>query len=164
MPGYLPASVRPLLPWARQHVAAVAARYPVSIDDLWDEVVTALLRVTLHSEPWERTQKRAGTQELHTHYTKTAIHRACWRYVCRRAEKRPRVLAIGDEVDLDLELAWASAEEEVMAREAVFLHQQVAGARAVTQSAPSATACSLVLQDPPAARRAVRASRRAGSG
>jgi hypothetical protein len=135
------------LPWARQHVVAVAKRYHLGTDDLWDEVITALLRVSLHAD------FGTGNVSPRMHYAQTAIHRACWRYVVRRAEKRPLMLSIRtaetiDEpsddtlprtgqpgaftvdgprhrydgmVDLDLELAWASAEEEVMAREAVYL-------------------------------------------
>jgi DNA-directed RNA polymerase specialized sigma24 family protein len=135
VPGYLPAVARPVLPWARRHVARVARRYHTGIDDLWDETIAALLRATLH---YDGERPFAG-------YAHTAIHRACWRYVCRQVEKRPQLLVIvpssydettdgegprghlsqnrhgthADDVDLDAELAWPSAEDEVLAREAV---------------------------------------------
>ena len=48
VPAYLPALVRPVLPWTRRHVARVAARYQASRDDLWDEAVTALLRAAVY--------------------------------------------------------------------------------------------------------------------
>jgi DNA-directed RNA polymerase specialized sigma24 family protein len=138
VPGYLPAIARPVLPWARRHVAAVARRYHTGLDDLWDETITALLRAALH---YDGVRPFAG-------YAHTAIHRACWRYVCRRIASRgqPLMLTIApsvvddadeyaihgtqgysrerrgehtNEIDLDLELAWPSAEDEVLAREAV---------------------------------------------
>jgi DNA-directed RNA polymerase specialized sigma24 family protein len=127
VPGYLPAVARPVLPWARRHVARVARRYHTSEDDLWDETVTALLRAAIYYD---------GIRPFNG-YAHTAIHRACWRYVCRRiaSRRQPLMLAIvasstddvgddrhgthTDEIDLDLELAWPSAEDEVLAREAV---------------------------------------------
>jgi Sigma-70 region 2 len=128
VPGYLPAIAHPVLPWARRHVARVARRYHTGIDDLWDETITALLRASVHYDP---------AMGAFAGYAHTAIHRACWRYVCRRIASRgqPLMLAIAasstddagddrhgthaDEIDLDLERAWPSAEDEVLAREAV---------------------------------------------
>jgi hypothetical protein len=131
VPGYLPALARPVLPWARRHVARVARRYGTSIDDLWDETVTALLRAAVYFKP---------TAGAFAPYAHTAIHRACWRYVIRQAAKRPPMVPLGAFAGFDLmhtsyrallgridgrtaeeverELAWPSAEEEVIAREA----------------------------------------------
>ena len=92
----------------------------------WDETIAALLRAALYYD--------AGSGPF-AGYAHTAIHRACWRYVCRQVEKRPLLLVIAsvdrdagtgddsahprhDYVDLDAELAWPSAEDEVLAREA----------------------------------------------
>jgi hypothetical protein len=41
VPGYLPALVHPLVPWARRHIARVALRYGIGPDDLWDETMAA---------------------------------------------------------------------------------------------------------------------------
>jgi DNA-directed RNA polymerase specialized sigma24 family protein len=142
VPPYLPPLARPVVPWARRHVARVARRYHTSLHDLWDETIAALLRASLYYDP---------AQGSFAAYAHTAVHRACYRYVCRHAEKQPLLLVIAppaadtfpdaagpigtvrhgdewlrhgihaDDVDLDAELAWHSAEEEVMAREAVAL-------------------------------------------
>lgn len=125
-------------------MARVARRYHTGESDLWDETITALLRATLHYDP---------TTGPFNGYAHTAIHRACWRYVCRAiaSPSRPHWLVIvpavlesidphdsqatqatrglragSDEIDLDqsLEHAMASSEEEVLAREAVWLHAQ----------------------------------------
>ena len=48
IPGYVPAVVRPVLPWTRRHVARVAAGLPASRDDLWDEALSALLRAAMY--------------------------------------------------------------------------------------------------------------------
>jgi Sigma-70 region 2 len=134
VPGYLPAVARPVLPWARRHVARVARRYHTGIDDLWDETIAALLRAAIYYDA--ASGPFAG-------YAHTAVHRACWRYVCRQIAKRPLLLVIAsvdrdvgtgddaaqprqhgvrhlrdDYVDLDLELASPSAEDEVLARDA----------------------------------------------
>jgi hypothetical protein len=108
VPGYVPAVVRPVLPWTRRHVARVAARYHASQDDLWDEAVTALLRASFH---WQPALGAFGP------YGRTAIHRACWRYVIRGHEHDPRLVPLED-APLPLELAAPSAEDEAIAREA----------------------------------------------
>src|SRR5215831_15811396 len=81
VPAYLPASVRRVLPWARQHLVRVCRRYRVSRDDVWDEIIAALLRASLHHDTPERIS-------LQDRYTRTAVHRACWRYVARRQYSR----------------------------------------------------------------------------
>ena len=49
MPAYLPDVARAVLPWAVNHTRRVARRYPLaSLEDLWDETVTALLRASVH--------------------------------------------------------------------------------------------------------------------
>ena len=97
-------------------MARVARRYHTGESDLWDETITALLRASLHYEP------SAGPFNGYAH---TAVHRACWRYVCRAiaSPSRPHWLSMATEIDLDeaLDHAMASSEEEVMAREAVWL-------------------------------------------
>jgi hypothetical protein len=61
-------------------------------------------------------------------YARTAVHRACWRYVVSPRVQPQRLAGTvaqhfalaGTQAaleDVDLELAWHSAEEEVMARE-----------------------------------------------
>src|SRR5262249_32766201 len=142
VPGYLPSSVRKVVPWARRHVARVAARYNLPPDDLWDEAITALIRASVYPDD---PGKIAGTKDR---YCQTAIHRACWHYVIRGHERR-RVRGLGQmlsltaihegggptqgyvgrsstvqDPELALEVAYASAEEEVMAREAAYLRAQ----------------------------------------
>jgi hypothetical protein len=74
VPGYLPAIGRPVLPWIRRHVTRVAARYAASQDDLWDEAVSAPVRASFHWQP---------ALGAFAPYARTAVHRACWRYVIR---------------------------------------------------------------------------------
>jgi hypothetical protein len=103
----MPAIVDQLLPWTRRHVARVTARYRASLDDLWDEAVTALLSASVH---WQPALGAFGP------YGRTAIHRACWRYVIRGHEHDPRLVPLED-APLPLELAAPSAEDEAIARE-----------------------------------------------
>jgi hypothetical protein len=72
VPGYLTASVRAVVPWARRHVARVAARYQASLDDLWDETIAALVRASVSYVP---------STGAFGPYARTAIHRACARAV-----------------------------------------------------------------------------------
>jgi hypothetical protein len=110
VPGYLPAVVRPLVPWTQHYVATVARRRGLALHDLWDEAVTALLRVALYAD------FGTGRVDPRMHYAQTAVRRACWRYVVRQAVKRPATTALED---VDRECASASAEDELIAREAV---------------------------------------------
>jgi Sigma-70 region 2 len=112
VPGYLPALVHPVVPWARRHVARVAARYVVSINDLWDEAVTALLRATVSYKP--------GTGAFPP-YARTAVHRACARAVnVGQHRRRSRLWTVAfEETGERLELTAPSAEAEAIAREAV---------------------------------------------
>jgi len=131
VPDYVPPLVRPVLPWARQHVARVSARYGIGIEDLWNEALAALLRVSIHRAD-NAQDIRAGD-----HYCRTAIHRACWRYVvrdhCRRQRHGTRV-ALEDAAQSG-ELVAPSAEAEVIARDAarrawlLFEHATLATAR-----------------------------------
>jgi hypothetical protein len=114
IPDYVPPLVRPVLPWARQHVARVSARYGVGIEDLWNEAITALLRVSIHRAD-NAHEIRAGD-----HYCRTAVHRACWRYVVRdhvRRERHGTHVALED-VAQSVELTAPSAETEAIARDA----------------------------------------------
>jgi len=118
VPSYLPAPVRRVVPWARRHVARVASRYQVAIEDLWDEAITALVRASVYHDAPEQI---AGTKDR---YCQTAVHRACWHYVVRGHTRR-QARGWREPISVDeLELASASAEEEVMAREAAYLRAQ----------------------------------------
>lgn len=167
---------RPILPWARRHVARVARRYHTGESDLWDETITALLRAAVYFDPIPPAGTGGGRDgsaynvaKAFGAYARLAINRACWRYVCRQlnSPNRPYLLAIvgspvdahtpetlaedhahfgtgyvrdgihGDEVDLDGELAWHSTEDEVMAREAVWLRSSP-----TSSDCPSAARCA----------------------
>ena len=87
VPAYLPAEARAVVPWARSHVTRLAAKHPDrDLGDLWDEVIRALLRATVHFTH-ERGTFRA--------YAQTAISRGLWRYALPSREVRkhpsPRV-------------------------------------------------------------------------
>src|SRR5262245_37712116 len=72
VPAYLPAQARPLLTPLKRHANRVAARYDVPIGDLWDEIITALIRAATY---YDDSAGRFAP------YAWTAVHRACWRYV-----------------------------------------------------------------------------------
>src|SRR5215831_5010622 len=74
VPPYLPPPARTLLPWARRYVATTARRSSLSVDDAWDEAITALLRAAVYFQP--------GAGTFHA-YARTAVIRGLWRY-CRR--------------------------------------------------------------------------------
>src|SRR5262245_2363484 len=114
IPDYVPPLVRPALPWARQHVARVSARYGVGIEDLWNEVIAALLRVSIHRA--ENAHEIRGCD----HYCRTAVHRACWRYVVRDHVRRQRhgTRVALEDVAQSVELTAPSAETEAIARDA----------------------------------------------
>jgi DNA-directed RNA polymerase specialized sigma24 family protein len=112
VPGSLPALVHPLVPWPRRHIARVARRYDLGRDDLWDETVAALLRAAVYYDP------AAGA---FVPYARTAVHRACYRYVVRTHVFRTRH---GASVSLEdagerPELTAPSAEAEAIARDAL---------------------------------------------
>lgn len=108
VPAYMPAVTLAVIPWARQHVARVSARYRISRDDLWDEALTALLRAACH---WQADVGTFGP------YARTAIHRAMWRHGVRSHLTRPELAEYSDE----LGITSASAEDEYEARELVAL-------------------------------------------
>jgi len=104
-PALLAALAQPLLGWKRRHVLRVARRYYASLDDLWDEATTALLRAAVYYKP------AAGP---FAPYARTAVHRACWRYVIRGHDNRPVAIPLED-----AHLAASpSAEDEAIGREA----------------------------------------------
>lgn len=109
VPPYLPPACHCVLPWARRHVATVARRYHLGPDELWDETITALLRVSLHVDPGPLTN-----------YAKTAIHRACWRYVARAATTRPPTTRLEDAPRLAESMMAPSSEVLMQAHEAVL--------------------------------------------
>src|SRR5262249_12523250 len=74
--------------------------------DLWDEALTGLLRASIH---WQPALGAFGP------YGRTAIHRACWRYVIRGHEHDPRLVSLED-APLPPALAAPSAEDEAIAR------------------------------------------------
>ena len=120
VPAYLPALVRPVLPWTRHHVARVAVRYQATLADLWDEALTALLRAAVYYQPQDTTTYRSDRytkplpdEQSFRYYAKIAVNRACWRY-CLRG-RRMRLVGLGEH---PLETA-PSAEDEVIARDAV---------------------------------------------
>jgi hypothetical protein len=131
VPDYVPLLVRPVLPWARSHVARVSARHGVGIEDLWNEAIAALLRVSIHRAE-NAHDIRAGD-----HYCRTAIQRACWRYVIRdhlRRQRHGTRVALEDVAE-SVELMAPSAEAEAIARDAARRawllreHAALAGAR-----------------------------------
>jgi hypothetical protein len=139
VPGYVPALVRPVLPWARRHVARVTARYGASQDDLWDEAMTALIRAAVYF----REQPASGYQATTygrplpaarslTYYARLAVNRACWRYVIRGQATRVQTIPLEDD-DRATALI-PSAEDEMIARVAArrawILHQHTALAAA----------------------------------
>src|SRR5262245_13914478 len=127
-----------MLPWARRHVLGVARRESVGPRDLWDEAVTALLRVSVYRADTAAAIRRRD------HYSQRAITRACWRYVVRHARTLPTTVRDG-------ELAAPSAEDEVMAREAISARAHSAAPRLETPSRlPDLSApYSAAVTDPP---------------
>jgi Sigma-70 region 2 len=148
VPDYMPPLVRPVLPWARRHVAAVARRYGLGQHDLWDETLTALLRAAIYYTP------ETGAFAPYAH---TAIHRACWRYVVRQVARRPPMTTLAD-VGECLELTAPSAEAEAIARDAARRawllreHAAIAEARGdrdtTTRLLDAATAAATVASTP----------------
>jgi hypothetical protein len=143
--------VRPLVPWTLRYVAAQASRHHLGIDDLWDEALTALLRVSLYAD--FVSGNTTGGIHPRMHYAQTAVRRACWRYVIRQALKRPRTYSLDGCADR----AVPSVEEELLAREAA-LARDAAAARAPTPRLPCSTPNAARAPRAPAdARRATRA-------
>ena len=119
VPAYLPARVRPVLPWTRRHVARVAVRYQATLADLWDEALTALLRAAVYYQPQDATTYRSDRytkplpdEQSFRYYAKIAVSRACWRYCLR--SRRVRLVGLEEH---PVEAA-PSAEDEAIAREA----------------------------------------------
>jgi hypothetical protein len=102
------------VPWTLRYVAAQASRHHLGIDDLWDEALTALLRVSLYAD--FVSGNPTGRIDPRMHYAQTAVRRACWRYVIRQALKRPRTYQFDG---CELERPAPSVEEELIARESV---------------------------------------------
>jgi hypothetical protein len=95
-------------------VARVAARYGIGIEDLWNEAIAALLRVSIHRA--DNAHEIRGCD----HYCRTAIQRACWRYVVRDHLRRQRhgIRVALEDVAESVELMAPSAEAEAIARDA----------------------------------------------
>ena len=114
-----------ILPWTRRHVATVAAQYAASVDDLWDEAVTAILRALVYFQPQDPATYRSSTYaaplpaaKSFKYYAQIAVNRACWRYVVRGHVRRlPTVELLEDDVTMP------SAEEEAIARETPLSNQ-----------------------------------------
>jgi hypothetical protein len=133
VPAYIPTVVCPVLPWARRHVARVAAHYQASLDDLWDEAVTALLRAAVY---YDAAAGAFGP------YARTAVHRACARAVHVGQRRRTGTLHTVSFEDVPaLDVATPSAEAEAIAREAVHQawvlreHASLASSRGDTETA-----------------------------
>jgi hypothetical protein len=119
VPAYLPARVRPVLPWTRRHVTRVAVRYQATLADLWDEALTALLRAAVYYQPQDASTYRSDRyttplpdERSFRYYAKIAVNRACWRY-CIRGRRVRLVRLEGHPVETA-----PSAEDEAIAREA----------------------------------------------
>ena len=118
VPPYLPPPARTILPWARRYVATTARRSSLSLDDAWDEAITALLRAAVYFQP--------GAGTFHA-YARTAVIRGLWRY-CRRPA-RPVA------VDVDLARALTAPSAETVAAladmAAAYAADEVAAAMAI---------------------------------
>ena len=146
VPAYVPGVVQPVLRWTRRHVAHVAARYRASLADLWDEALTGLLRASIHWQP------AVGAFGPHA---RTAVHRACWRYVIRGQATQVRTVPLELEVAglpeshrwqeravLPAALIAPSAEAEAIARDAArraWLLREHAALAAAEGNADTAT-------------------------
>ena len=109
VPAYIPTVVCPVLPWARRHVAQVAARYQASLDDLWDEAITAILRAAVYYEP---------ATGAFGPYARTAVHRACARAVnVGQHRRRSRLATIPLDALDERDGGAPSAEAEAIARD-----------------------------------------------
>lgn len=115
VPAYLPAEARSQVPWAERYVLRLARRNPtVSLEELWDETIAALLRAAVYFRDGSGTFRA---------YAQTAVQRGLWRYVLpdqtpgHTHHPRRAVVAVED-VPVDL-LTAPSAEDEAAAREAV---------------------------------------------
>jgi hypothetical protein len=98
--------------------------------------MTALLRVSIHRA--DNAQDIRGCD----HYCRTAVHRACWRYVIRdhlRRQRHGTRVALED-VAQSAELTAPSAEAEAIARDAARRawllreHAELAAARGDTDT------------------------------
>jgi hypothetical protein len=136
-----------LVPWTQRYVAAQASRHHLGIDDLWDEALTALLRVSLYAD--FVSGNASGRIDPRMHYAQTAVRRACWRYVVRRALRHPPMVCL----DLVHSAVAPSVEDELVARETV-------AARAPAPLPPCSSASD--TRPAPPAHRAARSATRAG--
>jgi hypothetical protein len=127
VPAYLPALVRPVLPWTRRHVARVAACYAASQTELWDAALTALIRAAVYfrEQPPGEYQATVYARPLpavrsFTYYARLAVNRACWRYVIRGQATQVRTVPLDDAGDPRVPdaLTSPSAEDTAIAREA----------------------------------------------
>src|SRR5262245_59022588 len=113
VPAYVPRELLgPLVPWSQRYVFRLAATTGASLDDLWDEALTALLRATIHGD---RVPGACGNT-IGGHYGQTAVRRACWRYVMRGRLRRPTPVPLEDAAACP-DLTARSAEAEAIARE-----------------------------------------------
>src|SRR5262249_6504566 len=114
VPAYVPRELLgPLVPWSQRYVFRLAATTVASLDDLWDEALTALLRASMYGDP----VPGACGNTIGGRYGQTAVRRACWRYVMRGSVGRPTPVPLEDAAACP-ELAAPSAEAEALAREA----------------------------------------------
>src|SRR5262245_55956499 len=115
VPAYVPRELLgPLVPWSQRYVFRLAAPTGGSLDDLWDEALTALLRATTHGD---RVPVGACGNTIGGRYRQTALRRACWRYIMRGRLRRPTPVPLEDAAACP-ELTVPSAEAEALAREA----------------------------------------------
>ena len=85
VPAYLPARVRPVLPWTRRHVARVAVCCQATLADLWDEALTALLRAAVYY------QSQDATTYSSDRYTKPLPDAQSFRYYAKIAVNPSRM-------------------------------------------------------------------------
>ena len=116
-----------LLPWARRYVATTARRSSLSVDDAWDEAITALVRAAVYFQP--------GAGTFHA-YARTAVIRGLWRY-CRRSARPAAV-----DADLARALTAPSTETVVALADvaAAYAADEVAAALAI--QSPRSTSSS----------------------
>ena len=77
------------------HVVRVSRKAGVSLEDCWDEAITALIRAAVHFRPEPPAGKGGGRDgsaydpvKAFGAYARLAIQRGCWRY-CVRGVRAP---------------------------------------------------------------------------